>query len=91
MDQIVRGIHVVNGTAKPCISLMIHGAVEVDAAVSPGVSFHVGDENVTVQYGIVGVFKVHGTGLLFGNRITWMIVMVQIGVYRPGALPLDPA
>ena len=64
MDQIIGGKNVVDGTAKAGISLMIHGSVQVDATVPPCVSFHVGDEDMTIQNGIVSIIKTHGKNLL---------------------------
>ena len=65
MDQINGGIHVVNVTAIGLYPLEVKGTVQVHTAVSPGVSLHVGDKNMTVQQGVMGIIRIHGKDLLF--------------------------
>ena len=54
----------VNGTAIACVPLMVHGTVQVYAAVSPGVGLHVGNEATAVQQRIVCIIKTHLKNLL---------------------------
>ena len=68
VDQILRGVDVVDVTAVGLNPLLIEGAIQIHTAISPCVSLHVGDKNMAVQYGIVCVFKAHFGILLWRNH-----------------------